>query len=159
TKFGGFRRTGVAQRRQERRSDGTEDGTSQVPPGTKYDINKDVDWTGQKRRRWTVRWKEVLGLPECPYVYRWRFETPFGSIREHHAIVNDDARHLHDHPWPFVTFILRGSYHERIPGGWNTLKAPSVHYRPANYQHAVFPDTSAGPVWTEIVTGPRVRSW
>lgn len=144
-----MKRLGVAQRRQERHSDGMEVGSSQLPPGT---------------RKWAIRWKEQLGLKECPYVYRWRFESPFGSVRVHHWLGRDDDRAMHDHPWSFVTFILRGGYTEMVPSergdGSVTLKwlkAPSVHYRPADYQHMVFPNE--GSVWTVIVTGPRVRHW
>jgi hypothetical protein len=135
------KRTGVAQSRKEHHSDRAEVGGSHPSPGT----------------RWVIKWKEVLGLPECPYVYRWRFESPFGSIRIHHWVGPDDARHLHDHPWSFITFILRGGYDEITPEGTKTLNAFSIHYRPAKYQHSVQPHS--GSVWTMIITGPRIRYW
>lgn len=35
------------------------------------------------------------------------------SIRIHHILRADDARHLHDHPWNARTIILKGWYVER----------------------------------------------
>lgn len=57
-------------------------------------------------------WRQKLGNPECIYAERWILKLPFnlGSIRFHHFLKSDDARAHHDHPWWFVTFVLRGSY-------------------------------------------------
>jgi hypothetical protein len=35
------------------------------------------------------------------------------SIRVHHILRADTARHLHDHPWNARTIILKGWYRER----------------------------------------------
>ena len=37
------------------------------------------------------------------------------SVRIHHILSSDSDRVLHDHPWPFVTMILRGGYFEDRP--------------------------------------------
>lgn len=59
-----------------------------------------------------VGWREELGKPECPYVIRWRLSTPLGSLRVHHWLGSDDDRALHDHPWRFVTLVLKGGYED-----------------------------------------------
>lgn len=109
------------------------------------------------RENLIFKWHEQLGLPSCPYLIRWRFETPWGSIRLHHWLGPDDSRHRHDHPWGFVTFVLRGGYTDLSPSGDEHLRAPAIRYRPATHQHTVVPDNN--DCWTVIVTGPRVRPW
>lgn len=124
-----------------------------------------VESGAQIRRRSVVRfhppvqikWHEKLGLPECPYVVRWRLETPWGSIRLHHWLGPDDDRAFHDHPWSFTTFILKGGYVDVSPAGSEHLHAPAVRHRTAEHRHTVHP--CGGGAWTIIVTGPKVRTW
>lgn len=104
-----------------------------------------------------IKFGERLGLDSCPYLIRWRIETPKGSIRLHHWLGPDDDRAFHDHPWSFVTFVLRGGYTDKNPGGSEHLRAPAIQYRSATHQHTVYPDE--GGAWTIIVTGPKVRNW
>lgn len=137
TRHGGLRRTGVAQRQSaaqiKQRSD-----HRKVPPVQ-------------------IKFREKLGLPECPYVIRWRIETPLGSVRVHHWLGPDDDRAFHDHPWWFLTFVLKGGYTDVSPTGRQHLRAGAVHFRRALHQHTVVPDP--GGAWTFLVTGPKVRSW
>lgn len=106
------------------------------------------------------KWRERLGLPECPYVIRWRIETPWGSIRLHHWLGPDDDRAFHDHPWDFTTFVLKGGYTDHSPNFWpdgEHLGAGSIRHREGEHQHTVVPDP--GGAWTIIVTGPHRRAW
>jgi hypothetical protein len=143
TRYGGFRRTGVAQ--GEHRPNTAEVGGSKRPPVLIF------------------RWRERLGLPECPYLIRWRLETPFGSFRVHHWLGPDDSRAFHDHPWWFLTFVIRGCYGDQAPddspAGYRTefLRAPAVRFRPALHRHTVVP--CPGGAWTILVTGRRTRAW
>jgi hypothetical protein len=139
TRYGGYRRTGVAQGTQSVGGTGRRSELRQLPPVL------------------TLKWAEQLGLPDCPYLIRWRFETRWGSIRLHHWLSPDDDRAFHDHPWWFVTFVLRGGYTDSTPTGPDHLHAGSVRYRPAEHQHTVIPDR--GGAWTVIITGPRIRAW
>lgn len=139
TRFGGMRRTGLPQR-QRTDQISRQDGGSTPRPGT-----------------FTVKWREHLGLDACPYVIRWRLETKWGSIRLHHWLSHDDDRAFHDHPWDFVTFVVKGGYTDSGPNGDEHLRAPAIQHRSATHQHTVFPDD--GGAWTIVVTGPRVRTW
>lgn len=103
-----------------------------------------------------IRFREKLGLPECPYVIRWRIEFPFGSVRLHHWLAPDDDRAFHDHPWWFWTIVLKGGYIDKSPDGIDHLWAGSCRYRKAEHRHTVIPDPEA---WTLLVTGPPVRAW
>ncbi len=153
TSRGGYRRTGVAQTGERRHGDTAEVGASKASPGTV---------------RFKVKFRERLGLPSCPYLIRWRIETPIGSVRLHHWLGPDDERAFHDHPWWFVTVVLRGGYTDHscvdhwhgdahIPECDDHLRRFSVRYRPAQYRHWVEPDE--GGCWTLLLTGPRSRYW
>ena len=104
-----------------------------------------------------IKFNEKLGLPTCPYLVRWRIETKWGSIRLHHWLAPDDDRHYHDHPWDFVTFVLKGGYRDSSPDGEQYLNAPAIQHRSATHQHTVFP--KKGGCWTLVITGPKIRSW
>lgn len=109
-----------------------------------------------------AEWRRNLGHPDCPYVYRWMFgHKRVGSIRLHHWLGRDDDRAPHDHPWSFVTVVLRGGYIDCARVGpalvGDRLRRGSVRYRPALHQHTVVPDT--GGCWTLVLTGPVRRNW
>lgn len=62
---------------------------------------------GYMERYWLVRgYDERYPDREQP--------LPF-SARIHHILRSDDDRHFHDHPWNYVTIILRGGYYEVTP--------------------------------------------
>lgn len=146
TKHGGLRRhTGVAQ----------EEVTRTLASGQSATRSK---WRSVVRIHPPVliRFREKLGLPECPYVIRWRIEFPFGSVRLHHWLAPDDDRAFHDHPWWFWTIVLKGGYIDKSPDGIDHLWAGSCRYRKAEHRHTVIPDPEA---WTLLVTGPPVRAW
>ena len=66
--------------------------------------------------RWLqLRWREQLGRPECPYLYRWTLIICGCSIRVHHWLRSDDNRHFHDHACDLVSTILKGCYHNVVP--------------------------------------------
>lgn len=109
---------------------------------------------------WKVKWAQVIGPDECPMMVRWVLECPWGSIRLHHFLRPDDMRHLHDHPWWFVTLLLRGSYRDigEVDGQRvvsDMLRPGSVRFRPAHHVHAV--DTAG--CWSLVITGPIQRRW
>jgi hypothetical protein len=125
-----------------------------------------------------VKWGERLGRPECPYLRRWALILGLFSIRVHHFYRSDDERAFHDHPWWFVTLVLKGGYTDVSEcdtcegygvydswcptcSGWGEkrdhLLHGSVRFRPALHRHTVRVDP--GGVWTLILTGPNVRTW
>ena len=138
TKHGGLRRTGVAQ----------QESAAQIP-------QRSVGRNHPPVLR--ITWAEKLGLPECPYVIRWKIETRIGSLRLHRWVKPDDDRAFHDHPWWFLTVVLHGGYTDRSPAGDDILQAGSVRFRPALHQHTVFPGPQGA--WTLLLTGPVTRSW
>jgi hypothetical protein len=51
------------------------------------------------------------------YMHRWIFKHPWGTVRLHHILRSDDDRHLHDHPFNFVSLLLTGGYTEVTADG------------------------------------------
>lgn len=102
-------------------------------------------------------WNEKLGITGCEYLTRWGIETKFGSVRVHKWTGPDDDRAFHDHPWWFLTFVLRGGYTDVSPNGEEKVSAPAIKFRPALHQHTVVP-YSQGAL-TLLITGPKMRSW
>lgn len=106
-----------------------------------------------------IKWAELIGPEECPMMRRWVLVTPLGSVRLHHFLRPDHDRHPHDHPWWFVTLILKGGYLDRsILDGEpviDRLTAGSIRFRPALHRHWVETHDS----WSLVVTGRIRRQW
>jgi|TARA_R110000782_G_scaffold21299_1_gene57305 hypothetical protein len=103
------------------------------------------------------RWNEPLGVPECPYAYRWVFIFFGYSIRIHNFLRSDDKRYFHDHAWWFLTLVLKGSYTDVSPNGDDVMKQGSIRYRQAKHPHYV--KVSEGGCWTILITGKPNRNW
>lgn len=90
---------------------------------------------------------------------------PFDAVIHKFTPVDLDPE-PHDHPWAFRTFILKGSYVERIwkqntyTGRWisteHIRRQGTTHYVNANCIHEIFayPD---GECWTIILPEPWER--
>lgn len=108
--------------------------------------------------RWTkFEWGHKLGDPKDPYLTRWMIELFGYSIRLHKWMGPDDLRHEHDHPWWYITWILKGSYFDRSLGESEFLKRWSLRYRRATRSHCVEPLEL--PTWTLMITGKPLREW
>lgn len=81
------------------------------------------------------------------------------SIRLHRIMRPDDDDHLHDHPWPARTFILRGWYAELDANGERHLRyAGETRAISATEFHQIV-NVSAGGCLTLFVTWPYVHRW
>lgn len=56
---------------------------------------------------------QVIGHADRPYLLRWYLLKPnrFCNLYFHRFIGSDDPT-PHDHPWPFITLVLAGTYIE-----------------------------------------------
>lgn len=105
----------------------------------------------------SVKWGQVLGDLRCPYMTRWVLDIGFGSLRVHHFHRSDDDRHLHDHPWWFLSLILRGGYEEITESGTEKVSPFRFVFRRASHRHAV--RLLGHSCWTVVLTGPVSRTW
>lgn len=62
-----------------------------------------------------IRWREPMGLPEYPYLYRWTLILFGYSLRIHHWLRSDDNRYFHDHSCDLISIILKGHYTNVVP--------------------------------------------
>lgn len=115
-----------------------------------------------------------------PYLIRYRiFGIPgIFSIKVHHILLSDyDC--LHDHPWSFITWIIKGGYFETVrkyptfsQTEWFKKEYPeyfkltiphwrppgTILYRPAKFQHSiqVVPGMCA---WSIVIMFRKKRLW
>lgn len=94
------------------------------------------------------------------YLRRWRIvQTPWFGLYLHKIASRDKDRDPHDHPWSFVSLVLRGGYDEYRPGigimarGWLSLA-----FRRANDAHTIL-RLHRTPTWTLVAVGRRKRIW
>ena len=138
-----------------------------------YDPNED----------WFKKWLRLephvmIGGDDDPYLKRWlvlpRNKFPI-NIYLHKFCRSDDDRALHDHPWPWWSFLLKGGYTEHTKTGSQRRKRFSLVHRPADFAHRVELDsyswsTDASkwpgdatvqekPAWTLFITGKKQREW
>lgn len=100
------------------------------------------------------------------YLLRWYVipRNPWLNVYLHKFLHDDEDRALHDHPWWFVSVMLKGKYSEETQHGWRYRVAPSVAFRSATHAHrVVLPRTiytnTIIPCWTLVITGRVVRDW
>lgn len=120
-------------------------------------ISPYLEWRRGISKHFTIKWGQRLGRSECPYMRRWALVLGLFSIRVHHWYRSDDDRAFHDHPWWFITLVLKGGYTDVSPAGRDHLGLGSIRFRPALHQHTAKVDP--GGAWTVILTGPNVRTW
>jgi hypothetical protein len=140
--------------------------------------------------RWLRKW--LRGEPhlvvggedgQVPYLLRW-YVIPRNrrlNIYVHKFLRDDDDRALHDHPWWFLSVVLRGGYVEHTESAdYKLMMQPrtsifdvrspfwrrSVGFRPATWRHRVVlpwagqrDEDGRVPCWTLIVTGRKTRLW
>lgn len=107
-----------------------------------------------------------------PYLERYylflkdRTRFPFNIFL--HKFLKSDPDHVHDHPWPYATLILKGGYWEWIPQ-FNSLNQKTGeiavwrgpgHFRicSANSYHRIELDPNV-TAWTLFMPGPQRREW
>lgn len=109
-----------------------------------------------------------IGGAERPYLRRWYLipRNRWFNVYLHQFLRDDDDRALHDHPWWFISVMLRGAYMEHLEDGRIIGRyAPSIAIRPALHRHRVqlFPTggpwSPRRPCWTLVITGRKYREW
>lgn len=104
-----------------------------------------------------IYWGQYLGLSDCPYARRWVVDLRICSLRLHHFYKSDDPRYKHDHPWWYVTLVLKGGYYDRGIEGDKLILPGRPQFRRAERSHYV--DPLPGGCWSLVVTGYNKRPW
>ena len=97
-----------------------------------------------------------------PYLERYyvflkdRKHFPFNIFL--HRFLKSDPDHVHDHPWPYATLILKGGYWETTPKGRFWRGAGHFRICGANSFHRI--ELEPGVItWTLFMPGPQKREW
>lgn len=115
--------------------------------------------------RWLLKHvpHEVIGWKEYNETFiRWFvFQCRWFEVYLHKLHAPEWLPECHDHPWNFVSFVLRRGYTEllnRADGAVLLNHEPgAIIYRKATDAHVVY--TPNGPAWSLVVVGPNVRKW
>lgn len=113
--------------------------------------------------------KEIgAGIMEDPTPLLIRYQLvkigEAAGIYVHHFLRSDYDRALHDHPWGFLSLILRGGYtevHDQTPDGKQVdvyHEPGTIIFRRPKWRHRVML-AKGKTAWTFILVGPRVRKW
>lgn len=98
-----------------------------------------------------------------PYLVRYylflkdRKYFPFNVFL--HRFLKSDPDDLHDHPWPFMTVILKGGYWEHTPKGKFWRGPGTVRLASSNALHRVELDPNVPETWTLFFPGPQIKEW
>jgi len=134
----------------------------------------------------TLRWLKTWVQPHAHlhdrdgslYMGRWRVInegtwqsrvlerlTGYSSARLHWINRADHDRDLHNHPFVYRTFVLKGSYVEHIEvDSWTgqvevrEVKAGQTAHAPAGHFHRIH-DVSEGGVWTLFFMTKNTETW
>jgi hypothetical protein len=108
-----------------------------------------------------------------PYLVRYylflkdRNKFPFNVFL--HQFLRSDPDDLHDHPWPYATFIIKGGYWEWVPtyneihkvidGEKKVWRGPG-HFRISKAESFHRIEVEPGvDCWTIFMPGPQKREW
>lgn len=101
-----------------------------------------------------IGWQEIGEV-----FYRYTLvKTPWFSLYLHQLDApNWHPVGCHDHPWWFITLLLKGGYLEYNGKKVWHQKPGQVMYRPANWSHDI--TTPYGRSWSLVLTGKKQRAW
>ena len=75
-----------------------------------------------------------------------------------HKFLQGDPDELHDHPWPYLTIILKGGYWEVTPKGRFWRGPGSFRFATPKSLNRVELEKGIH-AWTLFIPGPKIRDW
>ena len=98
-----------------------------------------------------------------PYLVRWRLiQCPWFGVYLHKLGTEDPRDVLHNHPWGFVSFIIKGGYDEFTPSRIGYAESRRIRFinvkRFSNSFHWIS-NLHRTPTWTLMFVGRRRRVW
>ena len=97
-------------------------------------------------------------LGDVDYLRRWYLvECPWFTLLVQCIGGPDESGDLHDHPWSFLSILLRGSYGERTNAGSRHVER--FNFKWAEDFHTIEWLWMGRPVWSFLFCGPRRRVW
>lgn len=88
------------------------------------------------------------------------------AVRVHEILHSDEGRDPHDHPWPYLTIVLKGGYYEERYDEHGKLLSirwhgpGSIIFRPANSWHMLkLAEDGTRIATTLFITGRKAQRW
>ena len=116
-----------------------------------------------KRKPWQFMTKFEISFNGDVYMVRWRLiQTPYFGIYLHKFLRGDADPFVHDHPWAFISFVLRGGYTEMVRNNFtheiNPRHVKRVNVKRRDDAHFVGA-LDRVPTWTLVFRGRQRRTW
>jgi hypothetical protein len=108
-----------------------------------------------------MKWKHIEDIDKPGDVYLSRLmivRTRWFGVYFHIIRRPDWSRCQHDHPWSFITFILRGGYVEQIGQSFVTRRAGYIGYRSRQFEHSIVRLLS-NTSWSLVLRGRDHEQW
>lgn len=103
--------------------------------------------------------KEIKSKTGDVHFKRWEIlKTPFGSIWLHAIHKADTDKHLHNHPWDFISVVLKGSYYEQTPKGNKKQYPGKINVRNGEGYHKIL-ELVSPVVYTLFFVSKPKRQW
>lgn len=114
-----------------------------------------------RRKVGFFRWQFVHDLENGDlYLQRlWLIKTRWFAIALHWFHQPDKARDLHDHPWSFLSIVLRGHYRETLPGDHKGRIVSRWNYKPHGPAGAHSVTYITPGLLTLVIRGPKRQRW
>lgn len=105
------------------------------------------------------------------YIFNTRWIEDYQFLKKHfgylsmnlviHQMFESDDDGLHDHPWPWASWVIATGYHENTPNGRFWRFPGHLRFRPATAFHRLEldPTHEPGSCWTLFLMGQRQREW
>lgn len=108
-----------------------------------------------------LKWYHII-VHGLPYLSRLRIvDTPWFGVYLH-KIMSTDGQDPHDHPYSFVSLVLRGGYVEELDSIYEKEVVPrrtlSLHKLNFRQFHRIT-QLEQTPTWTLVVRGRRRQNW
>ena len=103
------------------------------------------------------RWRDIY-TPGSPKLYLRRLyllRTPWFGLMINWIMEPDSDRWMHDHPWGFLSILLRGGYVEEVPNGIRAIRWMNV--KAATDLHRIL-SVDKGTI-TVVLTSRKKRTW
>lgn len=88
------------------------------------------------------------------------FSTPWFHCWMHHIYRADEDKHLHDHPWNYLSIVLSGCYVEELTNGRKRFRWPfSVSLARHTHIHKIYHILNQKRVTTLFFVGKKTYDW
>lgn len=116
-------------------------------------------WSGPRKQFELVRERDG----ETYLIRWWLFDTPLGGICVHRMTAGDARDTVHDHPFGFISVVLRGGGYTERRLNPKTRFIRRHHVDRVNFMRrsdAHYIESLRAPVvWTLLFCGPNRRTW